>query len=86
MTSQWQRKFDQLIYYNMRNNFLDKSCTKCGGQSISRTFCKKSKSSNSLSFMQFALIVSQFESYLKMLKLSCRPLAFASFKAFLKTK
>ena len=30
-------------YYNMRNIFLEKSCTKCGGVTIPRTFPKKSK-------------------------------------------
>ena len=27
-------KFGQLEEYNMRNNFLEKSCTKCGGEII----------------------------------------------------
>ena len=41
-------KFDQLIECNMRNIFLEKSYTKCGGENIPRPFCKKSKLSISL--------------------------------------
>ena len=41
-------KFGQLIEYNMRNIFLQKSYTKCGGETIPRTFLKKSKLSISL--------------------------------------
>ena len=33
----------QLIEYNMRNIFLDKSYTKCGGETILRPFSNKSK-------------------------------------------
>ena len=41
-------KFGQLMEYNMRNIFLEKSCEKCGGETISRFFSKKSKSGLSL--------------------------------------
>ena len=41
-------KFGQLIEYNMRNIFLEKSYTKCGGETIPRPFSKKSKLSISL--------------------------------------
>ena len=41
-------KFDQLIEYNLTNIFLEKSYTKCGGETISRPFSKKSKLSISL--------------------------------------
>ena len=34
-------KFDQLIDYNMRNIFLEKSYTKCGEETIPRSFSKK---------------------------------------------
>ena len=34
-------KFDQLIEYNMKNIFLGKSYTKCGGETIPRPFSKK---------------------------------------------
>ena len=35
-------KFGQLIEYNMKD-FLEKSYTKCGGETIFRPFSKKSK-------------------------------------------
>ena len=38
-------KYGQLIEYNMRNIFLEKSYTKCGGETIPRPFSKKSMSS-----------------------------------------
>ena len=41
-------KFGQLIEYNMRNIFVEKSYTKCGGETVSRPFSKKSKLSISL--------------------------------------
>ena len=34
-------KFGQLIENNMRNIFLEKSYSKCSGETASRTFCKK---------------------------------------------
>ena len=36
-------KFCQLIEYNMTNIFLKKSCTKCGGETIPRTFSENPK-------------------------------------------
>ena len=41
-------KCGQLIEYDMRNIFLEKSGTKCGGDIIPRPFSKKSKLSISL--------------------------------------
>ena len=41
-------KFGQLIECNLRNIFLDKSYTKCGGESSPRHFSEKSKLSKSL--------------------------------------
>ena len=41
-------KFDQLIECNMRNIFLQKSCTKCGGETSPRPFSEKSKLNMSL--------------------------------------
>ena len=35
-------KFGQLIQNSMRNIFLEKSYTKCGGETIPRHFSKKS--------------------------------------------
>ena len=34
-------KFNQLTDYNIRNIFLEKSHTKCGGETIHRAFSKK---------------------------------------------
>ena len=36
-------KFDQLIEYNMKNIFVEKSYTKCAGEIILRPLSKKSK-------------------------------------------
>ena len=36
-------KFGQLIEYNMRNIFLEKSYTKCGGETNPRPFSGKQK-------------------------------------------
>ena len=41
-------KFGQLIEYNMRNIFVEKSFTKCAGETIPRPLSKKSKLSISL--------------------------------------
>ena len=41
-------KFGQLIENNMRNISVEKSYTKCGGETIPRPFSKKSKLSLSL--------------------------------------
>ena len=41
-------KFGQLIECNMRKIFLEKSFTKCGGETSPKTFSKKSKLSISL--------------------------------------
>ena len=79
-------KFGQLIEHNMRDTFLGKSYTNYGGDTILRPFSKKSESSISLD-QQFKVlsslfIVRQVEGYQNILKLSCRPLAFTSYKAF----
>ena len=41
-------KFGQLIEYNMRYTFVEKAFSKCGGETIPRSFSKKSKLSISL--------------------------------------
>ena len=41
-------KFGQLIEYNMRNIFIEKSYTKCAGETIPTSLSKKSKLSASL--------------------------------------
>ena len=46
-------KFGQLIECNMRNTFLGKSYTKCGGGTSPRSFFEKWK----LSFIQNVIIV-----------------------------
>ena len=40
--------FGYLIEYKLRNIFIEKSFTKCGGETILRPFFKKSKLSVSL--------------------------------------
>ena len=42
-TGNQRMKFNQLIEYNMRNIFVEKSFTKCGGETIPRPFSKESK-------------------------------------------
>ena len=63
--------------------FFEKSLTKCGGETISITFSKKSKTSISHILL---FIVRQVECPRSILKLSCRSLAFTSFEAFLKNQ
>ena len=41
-------KFGRLIEHNLKNIFLEKSFTKCGGETIPRPLFKKSKLSISL--------------------------------------
>ena len=85
-------KFGQLIKYNIRNIFPKKSYANCGGETIPGSFSKISKLSKSLNSLKFyaicsyVLIVCKVEDYRSILKLSSRPLAFTSYKAFLKNK
>ena len=68
-------KFCQIIEYNIRIIFLEKSYTKCGGDTASRQFSKKSKLSISLDQQSkvldilFVFIVCQVEDYQNILKL-----------------
>ena len=55
-------KLGQLIEYNLRNIFLEKSYTKCGGETIPRPFSKKSKLSISVD-QQFKVLYSLFLLY-----------------------
>ena len=64
---------------NIRNIFLYKSFTKCGGETIARPFSKNSKLSISLD-----ISACQVKDYLNILKLSCRPFAYNSYKSFKK--
>ena len=43
-----EMKYGQLIIYNLRNIFREKSYTRCGGETIPRLFFKKLKLSISL--------------------------------------
>ena len=58
-------KFCQLIEYSMRYIFLEKSYTKCCGETITRPFSKKSKLSVSLD-QQFKILQSLFLLYDKL--------------------
>ena len=68
-------QFGQLIEYDMKNIFLEKS--KCGGETILRPFSKKSKLSISLDQYStvFVFIVRQFGEYQNILKLSYKLLS-----------
>ena len=58
-------KFGQLIEYNLRNIFLEKSCTKYGGETILTPFFEKLKLSISLDqcFIYFVYIVCEVKDY-----------------------
>ena len=58
-------KFGQLIDYNIRISFIEKSCTKCSEESNPRPFYKKSKLSISLD-QQSKVLYSLFLSYAKL--------------------
>ena len=55
-------RFGQLIEYNMRNIFPEKSYIKCGRETIPRTFSKKSKLSTSLN--QYSKVLYSYISYI----------------------
>ena len=80
-------KFSQLIECDTRNIFLVKSYPKCVTEELFTDPLLKNQNWAYLrsvvsSFIQLVFIVSQAEGY----QLSFRPLAFTSFKAFLKNK
>ena len=84
-------KFEQLVKYNMKNIFLQKSYTKCGEETIFPDPFLKTKieyisASIVQTCIQFLFNIYQLEGYQKILELSCRPLAFSSHKAFSKNK
>ena len=58
-------KFGQLIEHNIRNNFLEKSYTKWGGETIPRSFSKKSRLSLSLD-QQSKVLYSLFLLHVKL--------------------
>ena len=63
-------KFARLIEYNMTNIFLEKSYTKCGGESSPRPFFEKLKLSISLD-QQPELLYVLFLLYTKTLQTTC---------------
>ena len=83
-------KFGQLIEYNMRNIFREKSYAKCVRETISRSFSSLiSKLSMSLDqqskvLYKFVFIVCKVADYRKIFKLRCRAFAFPSYKTFKK--
>ena len=58
-------KFGQLIEYNMRNTFIEKSYKKCDGDTIPRQIPKKSKVSIFL-YQQAKVLQSLFLLYVKL--------------------
>ena len=84
-------KFGQLIEQNMRNIFLVQSYTKCVLETNSRSFFKRSKLSTSQDqqseiWSSLLLLYVWVENYQNKLTLRWWPLAFNSYKAFLKIK
>ena len=79
-------KFGQLIEYNTRNIFLEKSYTECVRKTVPRPFSKKLKLSIFLDHYSKVLYILFFNclpswELSKWLKLSCSPFAFTSYKA-----
>ena len=80
-------KFGQLMEHDMRNNFLEKPCTRYGGETSPRLFSKNAKLSITLDHQSkvlyyLFLLYAYFEGYKNILKLRCRSLSFTSYKAF----
>ena len=64
-------KFDQLIECNMRNIFLEKSYTKCGGEASPRPFYKKSKLIISLDQQCETRVLEDFLAFFLLLSKCC---------------
>ena len=70
-------KFSQVIEYNMKNIFLEKSCTKFGGETSPRPFSKKQNFRISLDqqseiyYSFFFLLYVQVQDFQNILKLRC---------------
>ena len=84
-------KYVQLIEYNLRNYFLEKSYKKCGGETIPRPFFKKSKLSISLDQYSkvsyiLCLLFANLRTIENILKLSADHLHLRQIKLFQKTK
>ena len=56
-------KFGQLIEYNMRNIFLKISFTKCGRETISRPFSKRSYVMSGSIFLKFIVYIYSMPSW-----------------------
>ena len=72
-------EFGQLIEHNMRNIFLEKSYTKCGGETIPRVFPKKIKTehtSDQQPKVLYSLYLLYAKGYRDIVKLNCRTLNF----------
>ena len=50
-------QFGQLIEYNLKNIFLEKSFTKCGGKTFPRPLFKNSKSLDQISKVLYILFL-----------------------------
>ena len=75
----------------MRNNLLEKSYIKCGGETFPRSFSKNENWAyfwiNSRKFFAVCFNCMPIsEKLLNDIKLNCRPPAFASYRTFLKNK
>ena len=83
-------KFGQLIEYDMRNSFLEKPYTTCGGEASPRDFYKKKNQNwaylwiDSLKCYKFVFILRPSRCPLKYTNLRYWPLAFILYKAFFK--
>ena len=77
-----ENKFVQLIEYNLRNNFAEKSYPKCDGETSLRHF----KNSVSLDKVLYSLFLScaHFETYRNILKLSADHLLLLYIRLFKK--
>ena len=78
-------KFGQLIDYNIKSTFLEKSYTECDRESNTRPFYKKSKLTISLD-QQSEMLQNLFLLKSKSRSKKSLPLAFTLYKAFLKNK
>ena len=82
-------RFIQLTKYNIRNIFLEKSCSKGGWETSCRPLSKKLKLKKSLDkkskvFYGLFLLYLQVDSYQNILKQECRPLGLTSYNNFSK--
>ena len=76
-------KLGQLVECNFEKHFSWKIILKMWWRNYSQTLFSKIKIEH---FMHFVFIVCEVEDNRKWSKLNCRPLAFTSYKAFLKNK